>query len=58
MNTLERINVELQERIEREPDTVKVDEILEMRSKYLAIGIMILVASGMYLYFRKSGWFD
>jgi magnesium transporter len=23
-----------------------------------AIGIMILVASGMYLYFRKGGWFD
>jgi magnesium transporter len=22
------------------------------------LGIMIIIASGMYLYFRKSGWFD
>jgi len=23
-----------------------------------AIGMMIMIAPGMYLYFRKSGWFD
>jgi magnesium transporter len=24
----------------------------------MALGLMILIGSGMYLYFRRTGWFD